>query len=101
MCRPDRPSGFSFPFLYVDRPPFAVLDRADLWVGACNVCHGVHILRRSSHPCCSNSGCDGAYADAEVIPMTQEEQDVLLSTYILGGDWAVKQLIIGVCEVRT
>lgn len=99
------PVGFSFPFLYVDRPPFAVLDRADLWVGMCTACRGTHILRRSSHPCCSNSECSGLHQptleDQEVVPLSQEEQDVMMSTYILGGDWAVKQLIIGVCEVRT
>lgn len=103
MCLPQNSIaawGFSFPFLYVDSPPFSVPDRSDLWVGSCNVCMGTHILRRSSHPCCSNAECPGAFSDTEVIPMLADQQDALLATYILGGEWAVKQILVGVCEVR-
>lgn len=89
MCKPES-QPFEFPFFYVDNPPFSVPDRSELWAGQCTACLGVHLLRQASFPCCSNPECrDGG----EVQVVTPEFQAVLISTYFLGGHWAVIQLL--------
>ncbi len=67
----------------------------DAWVGQCRVCRGVHILRQTAWPVCSNPACVGAPGgfSCEVHAIRGHKHDLYLAAFAIGGPTAVIDIL--------